>query len=385
MKFLDYLGITEPELQTYIDGGLVDVAHHDEFPLEMYTYGRKATYENAWDSVTRKCRGIIVNADTDEIVARPFEKFFNLGTAGMPETDLVNLPDARPEVFEKMDGFLCTMYEWAGQQYIASKGSFHSIHAKWATAWYLKNCAGLWPMGYTPVFEGICPSIRIVVDYEGFEGLVLLGLVHRETGDELTQGHNIEWARTNNCKLPQEFRLTADQAHKASFDLAIKNFEGYVLVYRQHDKPPLRVKVKYIDYLRIHRLVTCTTPKAIFERLSGEGWDGGVDALINDTTPWFNAYVAKWKSYLEDNYCIRFETATFAYNTVKGFALNAARGGDGDIWTRKQWATEFQRFDKADWPILFAMLDGKEVAPVIWKQIKPLMKNGKPLVDARFV
>lgn len=383
MKFLDYLGITEAKLQEYIDGGLVDVAEHDEFPLEMYTYGRKATYENVWNEVTRKCRGIIVNSETDEIVARPFEKFFNLGTAGMPDTDLVNLPASRPEVFEKMDGFLCTMYEWAGQQYVASKGSFHSMHAKWATAWYRKNVTGHWPIGYTPVFEGICPSIRIVVDYEGFEGLVLLGLVNKKTGEELGQGSNIAWAKANRIRLPQEFRLTADQAHRASFDLAIKNFEGYVLVYRQHGRPPFRVKVKYIDYLRIHRLVTCTTPKAIFERLSGEGWDGGVDALINDTTPWFNAYVAKWKNYLEGQFDVRTKFAQGAFDEVKSKALAAAQVGE--IWTRKQWATEFQQYSQLCWSSLFAMLDGKDVAPVIWKQIKPLMKNGKPLVDARFV
>src|ERR1019366_9922764 len=89
----------------------------------------------------------------------------------------------QPEVWEKMDGFLCTMYEWEGKHYIASKGSFDSPHAKWATAWYQANVKGEWPDGYTPVFEGITPSLRIVVDYATFEGLVLLALVNRETGE----------------------------------------------------------------------------------------------------------------------------------------------------------------------------------------------------------
>src|ERR1039458_5853170 len=74
----------------YLETRLVDVATHDEFPLQMLTYGREAVHTNNWDVVIRKCRGIIFNIETGEIVARPFFKFFNLGTAGMPETNPSN-------------------------------------------------------------------------------------------------------------------------------------------------------------------------------------------------------------------------------------------------------------------------------------------------------
>jgi hypothetical protein len=50
MKFNDYIGIGPEKFQSdYIDTGLVDVAHHDEFPLSLYSYGRKAVHEDVWD------------------------------------------------------------------------------------------------------------------------------------------------------------------------------------------------------------------------------------------------------------------------------------------------------------------------------------------------
>src|ERR1035438_6973979 len=232
VKIWDYLDITPTHFRdNYANTGLVDVAIHPEFPLTMFTYGREAVHTNNWDAVMRKCRGIIFDTVTEEIIARPFEKFFNMGTADMPETDpntwLCGV--AEPEVWEKMDGFMCTMYSYYGKSYIASKGSFDSIHAKWATAQV--NANWQWPLGYTPMFEGICSSIRIVVDYEKFEGLVLLALVNNETGEELNRTSLQVWAKKNGVTTPTIYDLSWKDARMASLDKTVENFEGYVLVW----------------------------------------------------------------------------------------------------------------------------------------------------------
>ena len=126
------------------------MSDHDTYPLRMLTYGRECVHgTDKWDGVTTKCRGVIYRTDTEEIIARPFEKFHNLYTASMPETDPSTWePNENswwqtptPEVWEKMDGFLATLYEWEGKQYIASKGSFDSPHAKSATAWLTGHVA----------------------------------------------------------------------------------------------------------------------------------------------------------------------------------------------------------------------------------------------------
>lgn len=49
--------------------------------IKIYNYGRKCQFDpNAWDDVTEKTRGLIVDWDDGEVLARPFRKFFNLGT-----------------------------------------------------------------------------------------------------------------------------------------------------------------------------------------------------------------------------------------------------------------------------------------------------------------
>src|ERR1017187_4459144 len=311
MKIWDYLAITPIQFQAkYVETRLVDVATHPEFPMEMFTYGREAVHTNNWDAVIRKCRGIIYDVVTDEIIARNFEKFFNLGTANMPETNPANWEESlyapkEPEVWEKMDGFLCTAYAYNGQTYIASKGSFDSIHAKWATAWYAANVKGEWPLGYTPVFEGICSSIRIVVDYEDFEGLVLLALVNNETGEELNRESTRIWATANGVETPDTYDLTWQAASMKAIDTTVENFEGYVLVWRRPGQTPFRLKVKYVDYLRLHRMVSGVSAKAIYNCLAGNEYKGDLDEWIDESTPWFSKFVSKWVralTLLHDDY-----------------------------------------------------------------------------------
>lgn len=389
MNLHTYLETTPEELQKYVNEGLVDVADHDVFPLSMLTYGRKATYDNVWDHITRRCRGLIFNINTLEIVARPFEKFFNLGTAGMPETDpstwAGSAPDdilfGNPEVWEKMDGFLATLYSYNGKSYIASKGSFHSPHAKWASSQVSKNWQ--WPVGYTPVFEGITSSLRIVVDYGKREGLTLLALINIETGEELDAGLLREWAALNALKTPDLYPISLEDARADSLKECVKNFEGYVLIWRIPGQTPFRLKVKYLDYLRLHRMVCGVSAKAIWRNLSGhsEAYSGDLQEWLDKSTPWFAEYVKKWKRALDTKFNELQHDADMCYKVAQG-VLNEQYKITGILPVRKDWALIFTRPEfKKSAPILFAMMDGKDTAPVIWKLVKPLIKDSKPMVD----
>jgi len=389
MKIWDYLGISQSQFRTdYVETRLVDVAKHDVFPLEMLTYGREAVHSNHWDSVTRKCRGVIFDTTTEEIIARPFEKFFNLKTANMPETDPSTWSYSQgddvlfgePEVWEKMDGFLCTAYAYNGQWYVASKGSFDSMHAKWATA-QIRRTSGHWPSGYTPVFEGICSSIRIVVDYEKFEGLVLLALVNLETGEELAM-HNVRtYALANGIETPHVYDLTWQDASKKSLDTEVENFEGYVLVWRRPGQTPFRLKVKYVDYLRLHRMVSGVSAKAIYRGLSDPTYKGELDEWINDSTPWFSKFVAKWVRALTTRHDELINRANRVFRNLTDQALDSAKTYDR-IWGRKDWAEKINDGNKDISGILFAMLDGKDASAVAWKLTKPLIKDSLPMINA---
>jgi RNA ligase len=240
MYLYDYLGIGPHEFQTqYLDDGYVQEGKHAEFPLNIYSYSRSCVKEQKWDKVTSKCRGIIVNRLTSEIIARPFEKFHNYGS------EIGSAPawftGTEPTVWEKMDGFMCTRYVWGGKQYIASKGSFHSVHAKWATAELNRVPRFGFPEGWTAVFEGL----RIVIDYGKREELVMLALINNETGQEASPVDLKTWAKDNGFSTARQIPITLEDARLQTMGEREGGLdEGYVLTWYQDEKPPFRLKMK---------------------------------------------------------------------------------------------------------------------------------------------
>lgn len=387
MKLLDYLKITNDELQAFIDSGMIDTQHHDTFPLVILTYGRKAVSDNTWPDAVRKCRGLIVREDTEEIIARPYEKFFNLGTSGMPETELSAIPGEPTALYEKMDGFLCTYYSWEGKSYCASKGAFGSPHAKWATATYrraedLNGGWCRWPVDSTPVFEGITKNLRIVVDYGEREELVLTGIVSNETGDEATPEQLEYYGDINGFKTPTVYKMGMEFANNDSLYSGQKNFEGFVAYWQRPGQTPFRLKIKYQDYLRVHRMVCGVSPKRVFEALQN-GWPAEMNEWLDESTPWFSKFVTKWKTVLEDAYNKIDHESKVAYDVVQNKAYQAVMSqGTVGLWTRKQWAEEIQKYPEELHSVLFALMDGKNVTPYIWKRVKPLISGSRPMVDA---
>ena len=49
-------------------------------------FTRKAFYKGAWDAQTVRARGLFLDKNTGEVVARGYDKFFNIGQSGAPAT-----------------------------------------------------------------------------------------------------------------------------------------------------------------------------------------------------------------------------------------------------------------------------------------------------------
>lgn len=217
MNFFTYVGVSPAEFhEQYVEAGYIAQQNHAEFPLSIFAYSRKTVQEQKWDRVTSRCRGIVVNRETGEIVSRPFEKFHNYGSTLAEGTEPLYAVDhtEEPVVWEKLDGFMCTLYTWNGVDYIASKGSFHSVHAKWATAWLRKNFGsslGI-PADHTAVFEGLHRDLRIVVDYGRRQELALLAVINNETGEEFSPRALHAFADGKGLSTPGEYNLTLEQA-----------------------------------------------------------------------------------------------------------------------------------------------------------------------------
>lgn len=364
MKLSEYLDVNL--LAEHINNRLINVQHHHYAPLAVYNYGPKCQFDGLWDDVTCKCRGLIVDQSTDEIIARPFQKFFNLGTADRPETMEENFPTTTPEITEKLDGSLGILYRIGNQQFIATRGSFASDQAAWASAWYAKNiCRDLDTEGWTYLFEIIYPDNRIVVKYD-WEGLALLAAINNETGEEM-QRSNLEAAATLlECRIVPQVPYSIAECRTANKE----NEEGYVFTWHKDGQPPLKLKVKFIDYVRLHRLLTQISPKRIWEMLRDHE---SFDELFDHTPSHYQEWVNYWKNGLQAEYGRYEQKAKIVWESYQ-------QPKDGqDKAQRKAFAEFVTLADRKDVAgILFQMLDGKSYEENIWKLCRNKVRDQEP-------
>ena len=149
------------ELNKMIDEKLVIVQKHKNTDYFIYNYGPKAQYERIWNDITIQCRGLILDSNYN-VIARPFKKFFNL-----EEHTNDNIPLMPFEVYEKMDGSLGILYWIDDKPYIATRGSFESDQAIYATNILHNKYKYVIPKldkSKTYLFEIIYPENRIVVN-----------------------------------------------------------------------------------------------------------------------------------------------------------------------------------------------------------------------------
>lgn len=330
--------IDEATLQAAIDGKYVRTFQHPTLPLIGFNYTEKAQYEQKWDAATRNCRGLIVD-DSGEIVARPYPKFFNIG-----EHDGVKLPTIDPGTacvtYDKLDGSLIIMTG----DVLATRGSFQSDQAKWAHRWLGENLPNWKPReGLTYLFEVIYRENQIVVPYT-FEGLVLLGC--HET-DSMAPVADHGWpGRVVEVLPPTTIGEAAAMAPRL-------NAEGVVCV----TDTGVRVKIKQTDYVAKHRVATNITEKTVWEFLSEDRLYELFDVAPDEFHTWM-------KSVAQD---LRTKFDRIRWQSLNNFRFCAAKSDNG--LDRAAFARNAQDCERPQ--LLFAMLDGKDYAAMIWDLIKP--------------
>lgn len=345
-------------LKGHIEAGNVSVQKHPLYNLRILNYTPQATFTDVtWDSTLSLCRGLIVDMN-DEVIARPFAKFWNLNTAKRPETMVSALPKGEFQALQKMDGSLGILYEYDGQYAVSTRGSFQSDQAKWATTWYQNHCREwqqTWPEGWTPLFEIIYPENRIVCSYH-YSALVLIGMVHIATGEEMPWESLNFWAGFNTLRISRRVvgASVAELAtHKAD------NEEGYVLTWFD---PYLKVKVKFEEYVRLHRIITGFNSKTVWELISQGEWQRHGALTLDETLPReFRNWLARTTMELNEAYRQIQMVAKNVYNCRP----NGNRKEIADYIFR----TSYLHMGVP--AVVFAMLDGKDYDSIIWKMIKP--------------
>jgi RNA ligase len=268
----------------------------------------------------------------------------------------------KAEVSEKLDGSLGVLYQWMGEYYIATRGSFVSEQAQWANKWYQENMAeAVWSCNTTPLFEIIFKANKIVVDYN-YEGLVLLGIVENDLGLEWMRPALERAAEINGCRIAKKFEKSLAECAAENAEGA----EGYVLRYTDASLPyPLRIKVKFAEYVRLHRLLTGVSPKAIWELLRDTG---SVDTLCENVPDTFVRWVREWECRLFADFEVMEIDAKLKFELIK-----SEIGADT---TRKDWALRISELREEIRPVLFRMLDGRTYADIIWKRVRPEVVQG---------
>ncbi len=271
--------------------------------LLLFCYAEKAEYERYWTPETRMARGLIVEKSTGLVVAKPFEKFFNLGQ--MDETHLLNLPNEPFTVQEKLDGSLGILFFYNDKWNVATKGSFTSDQAIKATEMLQKYDLSKIDKDYTILVEIIYPANKIVVSYTE-EKLVLLSLIstdifcsaYYEASADVSDG----WAEIIKMPRPIEYYGYSFQKMIELQKTLPKDQEGFVVRFDNG----LRCKIKADEYLRIHKMISCMSPLAFWEVMeNGKVPVEYLQQLPEEFRPEFEAIVKT----LEDQYkAVYFET-----------------------------------------------------------------------------
>jgi RNA ligase len=371
------------KLQEHLNQGTVGVQQHPTLPLVIYNYTHRAQFTPRifGDGVIDYCRGLIVHEESGEIIARPFKKFHNLNTADFPETNIDNIiarySAKQMHTTEKMDGSLGIFWRYEDDWGIATRGSFTSPQAVWATNWYQnkildKEATLFKAKEFTPLFEIVYPENRIVVRYD-FEGLILLGLVNKRFGYEMDrQTLEIEGESHGfkNRLIVKDYGTAAD-IKKLSMNLPTDetNREGYVLSFdNNQETDPLKVKVKFEDYLRIHKMVTTLNPRVIWELMSQ-----GIDLDIDTLPDHFKRWVGDWKRKLVEDYNDVFDAASRIYQARP--AYEGMYGKDNRA-ERKFYAEYIQRMTQLPWvtAVFWMMYDkrsNEDINELVWDAVKP--------------
>lgn len=337
------------KLNKYYEDGLLYKQVHPTLPLTIWNYSEKVQYENLWDEVTISARGLVTD-DKGDIVATPFKKFFNIEEGKYTPTETF-------EVYEKMDGSLGIVFWYQGQWVVATRGSFTSDQAIKATELLKKYNTDIMFRHMTFCFEIIYPENRIVLDYKGEEKLVLLGAFDN-WGKDYDISDWDEWG----FDVVKKYDGIND--YKQLKEMVKNDQEGFVVKFSNGD----RVKVKGVEYLRLHKIMTNVSTTGIWEYLKN-GED--VMELLKDVP---DEFYTKIKNYVKELRYFYFQISEDAGKKFDG-KMYGKYNDKEPITDRKEYAEWVLQQPKHLSGILFRMFDKKDYSEIIWNLIKPEFKK----------
>jgi RNA ligase len=356
--FIDVIA-SRKEFDRMVEDKLIFRQEHPEYPYSIYKYSQSATYSKTWNEVTLSSRGLIIHNETGEIIARPFDKFFNYNEDNVPKHLLVG----DIHVTEKLDGSLgISFINPKGELEISTAGGFKSEQAIHATKIYNERYKGKWEPkeGRTYMWEIIYPENRIVVDYGDEDDIYLLGARDIATGKTVPvdEVHEWKWKRAETHKGFESMDKVVNSSERS-------NAEGYIVHYVQTD---VRVKYKHEEYVKVHRIATGLSERSIYDLLS-TGGKQKLEDYKSQAPEEFETYINEVTFKLEKQFHDEKNKIETIYN-------NLVSSLPSDI-DQKSFALAVQtKVSKNLSSHMFSLHDGRGVnEKKIWDSIKPVYER----------
>ena len=328
-----------------ISKGYISVRKHPEFDLYIYNYTKQASAEKIWNVATEMCRGLICDKDMN-VIARPFEKFYNYEELIQQGVSIPNLPF---EIYEKLDGSLGIMYFHDGIPYIATRGSFDSSQAKHATEILHSRYAYKFCMldkSKTYLFEIIYKdqNTSLVVNYGDTDDIFLIAVIDTDTGkeDDIYNYKHIFKTTTkyDNVKDYLTFRKSQDG----------KNREGFVIKFSNG----FRMKLKFEEYFKAHSAQFHLSIKQAYKAVK----DGTVDKV--------RSFISE--SLSEESSLYFDELVNEIYSKYKEIEDVCKSEFRSDFNSRADAAQYFKQCKFQS--VLFSMYNKKDYSSIIWKLVE---------------
>jgi len=252
---------------------------------------------------------------------------------------------------------------------VSSAGSFTSAQAVVAETLLKEKYANLkhWSImeGKTYLFELLFPLNKIVVDYGGEEKLVLLAVRDTDTGNELDD--ILMYAKGIGFDVVEEVHLNIDELKNEVKRKDFINKEGFVVVFENG----FRVKIKYEEYFRLHKIICNVNEKFVWEFVSQdkpislENIPDETFQFIKNTVASLNSEFQEKKDYILGSYVDAIRELNESY-------------GKGN-WVKKDFAICILPKYKKISGALFHLYENRYDAfkKNVWDSIKPEYEPGQ--------
>jgi RNA ligase len=354
-----------PLLHEMIELKYVSKHKHPIYDIYLYDYTRSCMFDGVWNDVTLTCRGLILDADYN-IIAYPLRKFFNLSE--LPPHKQMDLSNKKFKVFDKLDGSCGIIYKYNNVYAVATRGSFSSDQAIFATKIlnerYIDIIKKFNHDEYTIICEIIYPENKIVVDYGDFSDLIIIACINKYNGEDLwITDMVISFLESGGLKVNKEIIDYNVHSFEALRHFDLKNKEGFVI----HTEDGARVKLKFDRYLLLHKLISTLSTNSIFELLSK---NGDLEAFLKNVPDEYDEFVKSEIAKIKNYYKQYDYEVCVAYNEIKNIATQSLEN--------QKYFYEFvcSMMTNRKWLISAILLKHKnrDYSKIIWKLVEKHLK-----------